>query len=62
MIPYAIFRMTAHDICANSTHDPVCEQLTDAHDIYANNALAYANDLCKKRRLVPSLRYEIKDK
>ena len=22
--------MTAHDICANSAHDPVCEQLMDA--------------------------------
>ena len=21
----AVFRMTAHDICANSAHDPVCE-------------------------------------
>ena len=31
--------MTAHDICANSAHDPVCEQLIDAHDIYANSAL-----------------------
>ena len=39
-----VFRMTAHDICANSAHDPVCEQLMDAHDIYA-----YANDLCKER-------------
>ena len=35
--------MTTHDICANSAHDPVCEQLMDAHDIYANSALGYAN-------------------
>ena len=35
--------LTAHDICANSAHDPVCEQLMDAHDIYANSALGYAN-------------------
>ena len=35
--------MTAHDICDNSAHDPVCEQLMDAHDIYANSAL----DICK---------------
>ena len=38
-----VFRMTAHDICANSAHDPVCEQLMDAHDIYANSALG----ICK---------------
>ena len=46
MIPYAdstVFRMTAHDIYANSAHDPVCEQLMDAHDIYANCVL----DICK---------------
>ena len=35
--------MTAHDICANSAHDPVCEQLMDAHDIYSNSALG----ICK---------------
>ena len=43
-----VFRMTARDICANSAHDPVCEQLMDAHDIYANSALGiYANGLCQ---------------
>ena len=36
--------MTAHDICANSAHDPVCEQLMDADDIYANSALG----VCKR--------------
>ena len=30
--------MTAHDIYANSAHDPVCEKLMDAHGIYANSA------------------------
>ena len=30
--------MIAHNICANSAHDPVCEKLMDAHDIYANSA------------------------
>ena len=34
----AIFRMTARDICANSVHDPICELLMNAHDIYANSA------------------------
>ena len=38
-----VFRMTAHNICGNSAHDPVCEQLMDAHDIYANSALG----ICK---------------
>ena len=33
----AVFRMTAHDICANRAHDPVCEKLMDAHDIYINS-------------------------
>ena len=28
---------------ANSAHDPVCEQLMDAHNIYANSALG----ICK---------------
>ena len=36
----AVFRMTAHDICANSAHDHVSEELMDAHDIYANSAHA----------------------
>ena len=31
----AVFRMTAHDICANSAHHPLWEQLMD---IYANSA------------------------
>ena len=39
----AVFRMTAHDICANSTQDPVCKQVMGAHDIYANIALG----ICK---------------
>ena len=34
----AVFCMTAHNICANSAHDPVCDKLMDAHDIYANSA------------------------
>ena len=34
----AVFRMTAHDICANSAHNPVCEQLMDAQDMFANIA------------------------
>ena len=38
-----VFRMTARDICANSAHDPVCEQLMDAHDIYSNCALGICN-------------------
>ena len=35
--------MTAYDICANSPHDPVCEQLMVAHDIYVKSALG----ICK---------------
>ena len=34
----AVSRMTAHDICANSAHDQVCEQLMLANDIRANSA------------------------
>ena len=43
----AVFRMTDHDICANSAHDPanslwmhttsMREQQMIAHDIYANS-------------------------
>ena len=40
---FAVFRMTAHDICAISPHDHVCEQLMGAHGIYANNAFG----ICK---------------